>query len=119
MSTVRIGQLIKERVDASGMSKSEFARRINTTPQNAYGIFKRKSIDTDMLKRIGEVLGYDFFNHYHVPDPKKRIVQDPEGMYVTPEKMKACQEQLQQALKEIEYLKKINELLESQVNKGK
>ncbi|MCU0434453.1 MAG: hypothetical protein MUC87_13450 [Bacteroidia bacterium] len=46
------------------MNKSEFARRINSTPQNVYSIFKRESIDTDLLWEISRVLNYDFFQHY-------------------------------------------------------
>ena len=44
------------------MSKSEFARRINKSPQNVQDIFTRQSIDTKLLFDISEVLGYNFFS---------------------------------------------------------
>jgi transcriptional regulator with XRE-family HTH domain len=61
---LHIGKLIRKRIEQAGMNKSEFARRINSTPQNVYSIFKRESIDTDLLWEISRVLNYDFFQHY-------------------------------------------------------
>lgn len=46
------------------MTVSEFARRINKSRENIYSIFSRKSIDTELLSVISEVLEYDFFQHY-------------------------------------------------------
>ena len=42
------------------MTITEFARRINKSRENAYDIFTRKSLDTDLLKTISQVLEYDF-----------------------------------------------------------
>jgi DNA-binding XRE family transcriptional regulator len=61
---VHIGQVIRKHLEQAGMTKSEFARRIGTSPQNIYGIFKRKSCDTALLKTIGQVLNFDFFSYY-------------------------------------------------------
>jgi transcriptional regulator with XRE-family HTH domain len=61
---LHIGKMIRSRIETSGMNKSEFARRINSTPQNVYSIFKRKSLDTEMLFEISRVLGFDFFQYY-------------------------------------------------------
>jgi len=62
--TIHIGKIIRQHLEEAGMTKSEFARRINTSPQNIYGIFKRQSIDTELLRDISRVLGYDFFQYY-------------------------------------------------------
>ena len=59
-----VGKLIKEVVEKRGMAHSEFARRINRSPQNIYDLFKRKTIDIALLAEIGRVLEYDFFQHY-------------------------------------------------------
>lgn len=59
-----IGNKIKEVTESKGMTVSEFARRINTSRENAYGIFKRESIDTKLLTRICEVLDHDFFQYF-------------------------------------------------------
>jgi hypothetical protein len=57
----KIGQLIKEKVDASNLEVTAFAKAINKERSNVYDIFKRDSIDTKLLKKIGHVLDYDFF----------------------------------------------------------
>jgi hypothetical protein len=63
-----VGSLIKEIVEKRGMAHSAFARKINRSPQNVYDLFKRKTIDIDLLAEIGKVLDYDFFQHYrHKP----------------------------------------------------
>ena len=58
---IHIGKLIKTKLDESDISVVRFAKAINTTRENAYGIFKRKSIDTELLLRISKVLNYNFF----------------------------------------------------------
>ena len=57
----KIGQLIKERLEASNMEVTAFAKAIDKERSNIYDIFKRDSIDTKLLKKIGRVLNYDFF----------------------------------------------------------
>ena len=53
------GERVKEVFDASGLSVSEFARRLNCHRQNVYDIFKRQDIDLSMLQRISKVLEHD------------------------------------------------------------
>lgn len=60
----KIGQIIEERVRASKMEITTFAKAINSERSNVYNIFKRDSIDTELLKKIGQVLDYDFFIHF-------------------------------------------------------
>ncbi|CAN5228002.1 hypothetical protein BH09BAC5_BH09BAC5_01430 [soil metagenome] len=55
-----LGIEIKKVLRNKGMSVSEFARRINKSRENIYSIFKRKSLDTDLLNNISQVLDYDF-----------------------------------------------------------
>lgn len=64
MAVVNIGSKIKGVFDKKGMTVSEFARRINKSRENAYSIFRRKSIDTALLAKIGDVLEHDFFQYY-------------------------------------------------------
>lgn len=97
---LHIGEKIKEVFSESGLSVAEFARRIDTSRENVYGIFKRKSIDTYLLEKISEVLHHNFFEYYI----KK------EELY--PE-IKFLQKKLEVADQEIAYLKKINKLLEN------
>jgi hypothetical protein len=63
-SMIHIGKMILQKVNESGISKSELARRVNLTPQNIYNLFKRKSIDAGLLKQISVALAFDFFSIY-------------------------------------------------------
>lgn len=69
----KIGQLIEERVKKSSLDVTEFAKKINKERSNVYDIFKRDSIDTALLKKIGQVLGYDFFQDLLEPETIKEI----------------------------------------------
>jgi transcriptional regulator with XRE-family HTH domain len=57
---VHAGETVKEYFEASGLSVSEFARRLNCHRQNVYDIFKRQNIDLSLLQRISRVLEHDF-----------------------------------------------------------
>ena len=54
------GKKIKEHFVASGLSVSEFARRLGCHRQNVYDIFRREVIDVGLLQRISRVLEHDF-----------------------------------------------------------
>lgn len=56
-----IGKKIEEVVRFKNIPIVEFAKRVNTTRNNLYNIFRRESIDTDLLCKIGDILDYDFF----------------------------------------------------------
>lgn len=59
------------------MKLTEFAKRLNTSPRNIYDIFERSEIKTDQLKRICEVLKFNFFALYEVQD-----VEEPTEAYL-------------------------------------
>jgi transcriptional regulator with XRE-family HTH domain len=61
MEEIHIGNEIKKVLDASDVSVSDFAKRINKSRGNVYSILSRKSIDTDLLRDISQVLNFDFF----------------------------------------------------------
>ncbi|MDR0754301.1 MAG: helix-turn-helix domain-containing protein [Prevotellaceae bacterium] len=62
---IHIGNIIRQKVNQSSLSVAEFAKRINKTRENVYDIFKRSSIDTELLSQISKVLNYDFFKHFN------------------------------------------------------
>ncbi len=70
----KIGQLIREKVDLQNMEITEFAKMIGVERSNAYNIFTRESIDTKLLKKIGQVLEYDFFQDLLEEKTKQEIV---------------------------------------------
>jgi len=61
---IHIGQLIQEEVERQNLSIAEFGRRINKTRPSVYHVYKSKSIDSDLLHSISEVLHVDFFQYY-------------------------------------------------------
>lgn len=70
----KIGQLIKEHVTAKNMAVTDFAKAIDVERSNVYNIFQRDSIDTKLLKKIGQVLEYDFFQDLLEEETIQRIV---------------------------------------------
>jgi plasmid maintenance system antidote protein VapI len=65
MNDIHIGQLIKAKLTESNISITEFARRIHCERSNVYSIFKRKSIDIELLILISKSLNFDFIHEYY------------------------------------------------------
>ena len=61
---IHIGLEIKSELERQERSVSWFARKLCCERTNVYSIFKRKSIDTDMLTRISRILQHNFFELY-------------------------------------------------------
>ena len=62
---IDIGRLIKEKFDEAGMTKEEFADKINKVRSDVYDIFNRKSVDIVLLIKISEALDYDFIRNVY------------------------------------------------------
>ena len=58
---IHIGQLIEEELHRQERSVTWFAKRLYCDRSNAYKIFRKQSIDTELLMRISHILNYDFF----------------------------------------------------------
>jgi transcriptional regulator with XRE-family HTH domain len=69
----KIGQIIKEKVKEKKLSAAEFAELLNTERTNVYNIFKRENIDTGLLKKIGQILEYDFFQEFLAPETLQEL----------------------------------------------
>lgn len=61
---LHIGSRIQQVLKEQGRNVSWFAKQICYERSNVYKLFKRKSIDTDLLIKISEVLGHDFLSEY-------------------------------------------------------
>lgn len=75
------GSEIRKVLKEKGMTVSEFARRINKSRENAYDIFRRKSLDTDLLSIISQTLDYDFLAKSRERKPRVGIVSEPKAPY--------------------------------------
>ncbi len=84
---IHIGQKIEEIVRVKRFPIVEFARKINTTRNNVYNIFSRESIDTELLRKIGEILEFDFFQllskAYNLPEDSlmEKVVFEKPSRY--------------------------------------
>ncbi|WP_051313568.1 helix-turn-helix transcriptional regulator [Sporocytophaga myxococcoides] len=120
-----IGKLILSRLAELGMNKSEFARRINKSRQNVQDIFKRESVDTDLLLQISKVLNFNFFTLLAANEELAKAEVHEDGvMYKKKQKgdkvnggSEDIKKQLDIARREISYLEKINTLLENKIGK--
>ena len=70
----RIGELIKLKLDSSGMDVTSFAKKLGKDRSTVYDIFLRDSIDTKLLEKIGQILEYDFFQEFLFPKTKREIL---------------------------------------------
>lgn len=61
---IHIGRLIKTELDRQGRKAQWFADQLCFERTNVYNIFRRQSIDADLLLRISQILQYDFFALY-------------------------------------------------------
>ncbi len=59
-----IGILIREELQAQERSVAWFARKIHLDRSNVYRLFQKNSVDTDLLRRISQVLDRNFFAVY-------------------------------------------------------
>ena len=56
-----IGEIIHQELQRQERTVSWLARKLNCDRQNVYDIFKRRTIDTELLMRISIILNVDFF----------------------------------------------------------
>ena len=57
---IHIGQMIRAELKKQGRSVTWFANAIHSDYSNVYKMFKRRSIDLDLLLRISDLLQHDF-----------------------------------------------------------
>jgi len=62
MKDIHIGPIIKQKFQDSSMMVEEFAEKINCERTTVYDIFRRKSVDSELLFKISEALNLNFYN---------------------------------------------------------
>lgn len=70
-NNIHIGKAIKAKMQDQGRSVKWIAEKLCYERTNVYSIFRRKSIDTDLLYRISVILEYDFFELYDCKNQKQ------------------------------------------------
>lgn len=61
---LHIGSQIKKELERQERTVSWFARKLCCDRSNVYKLFKRSTIDTELLLRVSQILHYDFFELY-------------------------------------------------------
>lgn len=61
---IHIGQIIEKVIHNQERSITWFSKKLYCDRTNVYSIFKRQSIDTELLLRISRILNHNFFNYY-------------------------------------------------------
>ena len=117
---IHIGAIIKDRADQLSIGPTRLALMVNTSKQNVYGIFKRKSVDSELLHNLCLALKYDFFRHYTgLKDTGKDEIPYENSRLHSIRKLKDDLSQTKHRLKELEekydMLKQINRLLEEKI----
>ena len=102
---LHIGNLIQKKLVELRIGPTEFARMINTSKQNVYAIFKRKSIDTDQLLLISKVLRFNFFRYYseHMErDSEANLPDEGESVTVFIRELRIELDSLKEQVKKLE-----------------
>ena len=60
--SLHYGHEVRAKLEERGMTPTEFAKRIGCCRSNVYNIFNREAMDTGLLNRISDVLGFDFIH---------------------------------------------------------
>jgi hypothetical protein len=110
---VHIGSIIKARSKSARIGPTELGTRIETSKQNVYGIFKRKSIDTELLARISAALDHDFFQYLsksYRGGSDKVMELGKNGSKIESNGKSSATE------RENEYLRRLNALLEEKIS---
>lgn len=63
---IHIGKLIEAELHRQEHSVTWLARKLYCDRTNVYNIFKRTSIDTELLYRISVILKHNFFSYYFI-----------------------------------------------------
>jgi hypothetical protein len=58
---MHIGKLIEKEFKKQNRSVTWFARNLFCDRTNVYSIFRRESIDTELLKKVSVILEHNFF----------------------------------------------------------
>ena len=65
-SNIHIGQLIREQLKADQRSASWLAREIGCSRNHLYKVFRKSSLDGELLLCISLAMNFNFFQYYTV-----------------------------------------------------
>ena len=65
LQNIHIGKIIEKKLKEKSMTVTGLADKINRERTTVHDIFKRKSIDTELLIEISKALDYDFIRNVY------------------------------------------------------
>lgn len=74
------GEVLKRKLDGTGLSQAEIARRLGVIPQSMTQYFKADDVRTGTLERLCEVLNKDMSFFYDIPS---KHVTDEDDEIIT------------------------------------
>ena len=109
---VHIGEKIKKRAEELKIGTTELGRLINTSKQNVYGIYKRASIDAQLLYEVSKALRMNFFQHYESAEIAKFDSRENKELDTLRKENEKLKSELKTLKEKNELLEKINKLLD-------
>lgn len=100
-----IGKIIEQRLREKGYPIAAFAKKLNTERSNVYNIFKRDTIDTGLLQKIGEILDHDFFQYFISDRTKTEIVNNKSNFYLFNNELSSMKQKIEALEEEIKELR--------------
>ncbi|WEK20851.1 MAG: hypothetical protein P0Y49_06840 [Candidatus Pedobacter colombiensis] len=64
-----IGEFVKEIAESKNLKPSGIGKMINSTKQNVSDIYKRSTIDSELLLTLSRELKYNLFSYYDDKEP--------------------------------------------------
>src|SRR5687767_8681605 len=112
MDNFHLGHLISQKMEEARMSNSELARTLGVTAPAVTYILRKNTMDVYMLQRVSNALKYNFFRHFSVEGDNSGFGSGGNESKKLKEDLEKCKREMELQKVEIQYLKKINELLE-------
>ena len=63
------GEFVREIAERKNLRPSDLSELINCTKQNVSDIYKRRSIDSELMLILSRVLDYNLFSYYNDAEP--------------------------------------------------
>lgn len=60
------GAIVEHAIRRQNVNISELSRRMKVNRKTLYNWFQNKKLDTEVIRKIGQVINYDFSNDLHI-----------------------------------------------------
>lgn len=106
------GAIVEHAIRRQNVNISELSRRMKVNRKTLYNWFQNEKLDTEVIRKIGQVINYDFSNDLHLPlspdaentltEKPSRESDSPDSIYYWMEKYISLLEDYKRLLKVLE-----------------